>query len=349
MENLARRRTGLSGAGSALVFAMALLWSGGQCANAQDPEEGTPVTLKVGRQIEASDYNTGTYKTHLQPANNANGTKLRELSKSNLPSSASRNSQGSGGQVSYYPADVSYQGGQVVQSAESHAVYVNCHAKCFGYPTKFLRNLEKSDFIHVTDQYVGTTSNNRYTVGQSGVVSYPVSGPLGPSDIITLVHASASAFGTGYGNIHHIFFAPGIDVCADTGLTVCYSPDNLATWYFCAFHGSIDFTDIGHVLFTVQPYQNVPGCAVGSPSPNGTEVDSQASVLSHETIETITDPDGTAWWNTVSLDLSGYEVADECQNITFVYQTPSINGTLYEIQPQYSNAVHACTYRPPNW
>ncbi len=23
------------------------------------------------------------------------------------------------------------------------------------------------------------------------------------------------------------------------------------------------------------------------------------------------------------------------------YQTPSINGMLYEIQPQYSNAVHA--------
>jgi hypothetical protein len=248
--------------------------------------------------------------------------------------------------VSFYPADVSYQGGVVLQATESHAVYVNCTSNCFGHPTKFLRNLEKSDFIHITDQYVGTNANNRYTVGQSGLISYPVSGPLGPSDIINLVYASASAFGSGYGEVHHIFFAPGIDVCEDTGLTICYSPDNLATWYFCAFHGSIDFTDIGHVLFSVEPYQNVNGCAVGQPSPNGAEVDSQASVLSHEMIETITDPDGTAWWNTVSLDLFGDEIADECQNLTFVYQTPWINGTQYEIQPLYSNAVHACTYQP---
>jgi hypothetical protein len=77
------------------------------------------------------------------------------------------------------------------------------------------------------------------------------------------------------------------------------------------------------------PYQNVNGCAVAQPSPNGPVVDSQASVLSHETTETITDPDGSAWWNTVSLDLYRYETADECQNSTFVYQTPTINGMLY--------------------
>ncbi len=329
------------------VVAGAVLLAGAVGARAaQDPEEGTPLTLKVGRQIQATDFNTETLTMHVMPANTANGKKARELQKKTVP--AGKNSQGWGGNgVSYYPGDLSYQGGNVVESAVSHAVYVNCNASCFGYPTKFLRNLQKSQLIHVTDQYVGNDGHNRYGVGQSGIIEYTVSGPLGPNDIITLVHASAEAFGSGYGHIHHIFFAPGIDVCEDAALSVCYSPDNLATWYFCAFHGSIDYTDVGHVLFTVEPYQNVNGCAVGQPSPNGPVVDSQASVLSHETIETITDPDGTAWWNTVSLDLYGYEISDECQNSTFVYQTPSINGTLYEIQPQYSNAVHACTYRPP--
>ena len=45
----------------------------------------------------------------------------------------------------------------MVESAVSHAVYVNCNASCFGHPTKFLRNLQKSQLIHVTDQYVGAT------------------------------------------------------------------------------------------------------------------------------------------------------------------------------------------------
>jgi hypothetical protein len=340
-------RPGKAWVRSAVVLGVALIWGGAVRANpAQDPEEGTPVNLKVNRQIQATDYDTGSLTTHLLAANNQNGKKARELQKTRTPQTTSKNSWGRGG-VSYYPGDLTYQGGEVVQSTESHAVYVNCGAKCFGYPTKFLRKLEKSELIHVTDQYVGTNANNRYTVGESGKIEYPVSGPLGPSDIITLVYASASVFGSGYGQVHHIFFAPGIDVCGDAALTVCYSPDNPATFFFCAFHGSIDFTDIGHVLFTVQPYQNVNGCAVGQPSPNGPEVDSQASLLSHELIETITDPDGTAWWNTVSLALYGSEIGDECQNSTFVYQTPWINGTLYEIQPEYSNAAHACTYRPP--
>ena len=82
-----------------------------------------------------------------------------------------------------------------------------------------------------------------------------------------------------------------------------YSPDNPATFAFCAFHASVNFSDVGHVLFTVEPFQNVPGCAVGKPSPNGVLVDSTASVLSHQLIETITDPDGDAWWITNDLDL----------------------------------------------
>jgi hypothetical protein len=327
-----------------------LLWCGSVRANpAQDPEEGTPVKLKVNRKIQATDYNAGSLKIRALPAITENGRKLRER---HMPAAQGKRSHGEDGDsdgVSFYPDDLSYQGGPVLQTTQSHAVYVNCGAKCFGYPTKFLRDMEKSKFIHVTDQYVRTDENHRYTVGDSGEVDgYPVSGPLGPNDFILLAYLSAMAFGNGYGQVHHIFFAPGIDICLDSGLTVCYSPDNFSTFFFCAFHGSIDFTDIGHVLFSVEPYQNVVGCQVGQPSPNGPVVDSQASVLSHEMIETITDPDGTAWWVTNSLDLFGAEIGDVCQNSTFVYQTPRLNGTVYEIQPEYSNGAHACAYRAPD-
>jgi hypothetical protein len=336
--------TGVIRVGSLVALGIAVLWGGIVQANpAQDAQEATPTNLKVNRKIETTDYVTGSFKTHILPARVANGKKARELQRAT--SEKGKKDSGEGNGISFYPADLSYQGGQVLQSTRNHAVYVNCGANCFGYPTQFLRNLEKSEFIHVTDQYVGTDGNHRYTVGESGRVDYPVSGPLGPTDIITLVYASAKTFGSGYGEVHHIFFAPGIDVCQDDGLTVCYSPDNFSTFFFCAFHGSIDFKDIGHVLFSVEPFQNVEGCQVGQPSPNGPVVDSQASVLSHELIETITDPDGDAWWVTVDLDLFGAEIGDVCQNATFVYQTPTIHGTKYEIQPEYSNAVHGCTYR----
>lgn len=347
------RRLRFARAGSVAALGVTLLWAGSPGAGApqsgQDPEEGTLLKLQVKRQIQASDYEAGSLHLHLLPAKNENGGKARSVEIRRVTQGKAASPSAGTGSVSYYPADVSYQGGMVLQTTESHAVYLNCNANCFGHPTQFLKNLEKSSFIHVTDQYVGTNANQRYTVGQSGKISdYPVSGPLGPSDIVALVYASAQAFGTGYGHVHHIFFAPGIDVCEDTGLTVCYSPDNPNTFFFCAFHGSIDFKDIGHVLFSVEPFQNVPGCQVGQPSPNGPVVDSQASVLSHELIETITDPDGDAWWNSTALHLYFAEIGDECQNATIVYPTPSIGGTLYEVQPEYSNLVHACSYRNPD-
>jgi hypothetical protein len=90
----------------------------------------------------------------------------------------------------------------------------------------------------------------------------------------------------------------------------------------------------------------VPGCQVQSPSPNGPLVDSTADILSHETFETITDPDGNAWLNTVSLELFGSEIADECQNFNFGYGSVRLNGKQYEIQPEYSNFLHGCGFTP---
>jgi hypothetical protein len=249
--------------------------------------------------------------------------------------------------VAFYPGDLSYQGGPVVQEAQSHGLYVDCNANCWGFPSVFLTHLQKSSFIHVTDQYVGTTADNRYTVGAGGTIQYPVVAPLGNNDLLQIVYAGASVFGTGYGHIYHIFLPKGVDVCF-TGTSQCYSPDNPSTFAFCAFHASVDFSDIGHVLFTVEPFQNVPGCAVGKPSPNGLLIDSTADILSHELIETITDPDGDAWWITKDLDLFSAEIGDVCQDSTFTYASSSLNGKNYQIQPEYSNDAHACIYTPPN-
>jgi len=146
-----------------------------------------------------------------------------------------------------------------------------------------------------------------------------------------------------------------IDVCFTAAETQCYSPDNPSTFFYCGYHGSVDFQDIGHVLYSVEPYDNVLGCSVYPNSPNGQLVDSQDNVLSHESFETITDPDGTAWINFSQVIMLGAEIGDECEFVTFLgpNQTPyfnppafKIDGHKYAVQSEYSNDVHGCGTAP---
>src|SRR5246127_1859429 len=66
----------------------------------------------------------------------------------------------------FYPADLSNpKHGKVLTTVQSNNVYVNCAASCWGTPSTFLARLATSNFIHVTDEYVGATGNNRYAVG----------------------------------------------------------------------------------------------------------------------------------------------------------------------------------------
>jgi hypothetical protein len=263
-----------------------------------------------------------------------------------------------------YPADLSYQGGPTVKVTESHPVYLfSTSAKCttiscWGDPATFLKDLGLSEFIHIVDQYTGSSANNRYTLGQALHTNIGPSSktkPLTDANMAAIAHSAALQTGqNGYGHIYHIFLPPGQDICFTATDGVCYSPDNPATFAFCAYHSSADFKDIGHVLYSVEPYQNVPGCQVPPGTPNGQVSDSTADVLSHELIEAITDPDGDAWWNnTGNLDLNGAEIGDECQyfkaignNAFSAAPTIQIGPKKYAIQREYNNNRHACTETP---
>jgi hypothetical protein len=254
----------------------------------------------------------------------------------------------------FYPADLVNHGGPVVTTAEQNPIYFDCPAgptACWGNPATFLTRLNNSAFIHITDQYVGTTANSRYPVGPSVKINQTLqTNVLYLNDILTIVHAAATKLSTpdGYGNILHLFLPQGVDTCFDL-TTICYSPDNPSSFRFCAYHGSVVFNDIGHILFTVEPYQNVPGCQVASPSPNGLLVDSTASILSHELIETITDPDLNAWWSDISLIEQGEEIGDICEPVgngagQFLDPKFVVGGKYYKIQLEYSNKFHGCTH-----
>ena len=83
----------------------------------------------------------------------------------------------------------------------------------------------------------------------------------------------------------------------------------------------------------------------GNQSPNGNlEADTEISITSHEIMETITDPQGTAWY-----DAAGYENGDECAYIfgdstSFIGAAGAkhnqvVNGHFYFIQQEPS--IHA--------
>lgn len=267
-----------------------------------------------------------------------------------------------------YPTDVTFHGGATVQSAGQHALYVSISspaigctnvALCWGAPMTFLKDmnatLASTGYMHLLDQYAGTAASNRYPIGANVAVTY---GPvykdsegmyaMSESDVLTILHAGVAALvksgkipaQPGYAHEFHIFLPKGIDHCFDSG--GCYSPDNPSTFYFCAYHGSTDFSDLGHVVFSVEPYQDVPGC-MSDPAWTGTtgigiKANSTDDTLSHELFESISDPDPTiapAFYN----DFSGEEIGDICTPWVF----PLTVGTHhYSIQTEYSDQDHGC-------
>jgi hypothetical protein len=264
-----------------------------------------------------------------------------------------------------FPADVVFNGGDVVEMAESHPIFLLPNGKCpiatcWGNPEQFLRDFAGSSLAHIADQYVHEHSSNRYTLGKGASISYtptPKTNPLTDADIRGFVHAVAAKDGTGLNHIYHVFLPPGQDECFTSADTACYSPDNPSTFAFCGYHSSVTFMDIGDVLYSVEPFQDVPGCNVRPGTPNGQLVDSTNNTLSHELMETITDPHGDAWFNFTAVILAGAEIADECSFFVVLpagssfatFFDPSVfkMGThRYAVQPEYNNEDHGCTVEP---
>jgi hypothetical protein len=268
----------------------------------------------------------------------------------------------------FYPDDLvqNVPAGPVITDAQIHNVFVNCDVNCFARPGVFIRAFFASNFVHVLDQYAGSTQSGRYTVGGAAFPQYNIQSSSldDATDIAAIVHAAAATLGAGYNNIYNVFVPKGIDVCiATTAGPQCFSPNNPANWFFCAYHSYVDFPDIGHVIYTVVPYPDqalVSGglplyvCDVGqtnpnsdtTPTPNGVLVDSIASFLDHELSEAITDPDINAYQ--VQNSLADYlsEIGDICVNPAYLYTPITVSGTSYYIQPEYSNKYHACVSVP---
>jgi hypothetical protein len=231
---------------------------------------------------------------------------------------------------------LSYYGGPTVSSATIYNILVNNTGSYWGNPGTFFTNWNtggSTTFEHLLDQYVNTTALNRYPYGGDIEVSYNTSSQLSDQDMYNIIHPVAAQYGTGYNHIYHVYFMQGVQECS-TVAGGCYA----VSGGYCGYHSSVNFSDIGHTLYSFEGYQNIAGCN----APDNLVADSTDSTVSHETYEIITDPDinnGTlAWYNS-----RHGEIGDECRSN---YSNVTLNGTSYNIQEEWSNHYNACSYSP---
>jgi hypothetical protein len=123
--------------------------------------------------------------------------------------------------------------------------------------------------------------------------------------------------------------------CATSGSNCSYAN-------YCAYHSSFVNGSGQTVIYGNEPYGDLNVCQVaGAPSPNNNPVaDAAATGASHELTEAITDPLGTAWY-----DSSGFEIGDECAYYygNSGYLSGKANemwdGHAFLLQTEYSNVL----------
>jgi hypothetical protein len=261
------------------------------------------------------------------------------------------------------PWDLSYFGGFVLGGAQSDNIFVNCTLSCRQagnvFPGKFLNDLYSDPFLSLLEQYLSSPGElvvpgGKFEKGPSVDVpfKYDVTPPPGftnpvvtQEQIFDILVAGVNALppgNTGLVHIYNILLPPNVDTCF-SGNTICWSPDNPATFAFCAYHGAVSINSNVY-LFTVIPWVSLNYCSASSSilnfpnqvAPGNDPADAIYGVLSHETFETITDPiPGGGWYNYSTGD----EIGDECPG----YQNfVTLNKHHYYIQSEYSDVGQEC-------
>jgi hypothetical protein len=148
---------------------------------------------------------------------------------------------------------------------------------------------------------------------------------------------SVNNWPTGLGAEYFVFLSNGMSTC--DGSSCAFSS-------FCAYHSNATLNG-SPVLYANMPYtgHNLSSCGGGN-YPNGNSAaDATINVTSHEANETVTDPQGTSWY-----DLLGYENGDKCAwnfgtqlgGSSGSRYNQVINGNHYELQQEWSNARKGC-------
>jgi hypothetical protein len=271
---------------------------------------------------------------------------------------------------------VPYGGGPVLQHNRTHLIFWQPTGSGLtfvpGYETlieTFLRNVaaasrSSTSTYGLTGQYTDESGPALYDSIYGGALvdtdplppngcTDPASGP--PGWTVCLTDAQLQREIERVVRSHHLPDRPtdvyflvtpdGLGDCADAASTSCALGG--PTTGYCGYHNQ---TNDGLVLYAVIPYNAVAGhCQSNNPRPNNNPADPAISTISHEQIETITDPLGNAWVEPAN----GEEIADLCLSS---FGSPiggsgdtawneDINGGHYYLQEVWSNFNGGCEPR----
>ena len=261
-------------------------------------------------------------------------------------------------------------GGPVMTSNTNHVIYWDPPGAP-AYPAEYVSGINRwfEDLAHdsggiensdsVLDQY-GTPYNSHFAGGLADTDPYPASGcPASPPKATCLTEAqiraeiasfvAGSGLPTGLGHEYFLVTPEGVESCFEEAGKQCSAGTNHPK--YCAYHGFIEGSEI---VFANIPFTVGLGCAPGEDFPNGPSDAAIAGGIAHEHSESVTDPQGTAWY-----DSKLNEVADKCRSaLTEVEfgeplgKAPDgspynevIAGDLYWYQQFWSNETGACAQR----
>lgn len=144
--------------------------------------------------------------------------------------------------------------------------------------------------------------------------------------------------GRGLHDLWEVFLPPDVDECIVAG--------QCGTDYFAAYHSLAD-SGHGTFIYTLITDPLIEGPPIQGADPQGNpEAEQGINFAAHETVEAITDPEGTGW-----MDPSANEVGDICESqfgSPLGYGSDGapynqlINGHAYEVQDMWANQPVGC-------
>jgi hypothetical protein len=256
------------------------------------------------------------------------GTVYRHGESSDHPGSARAQSNSLSGN------GISYHGGPILLGT------TNIHYIWYGNWTNnsatailpaFATSIGGSSYFNINATYTngaGTPVTNSCSLASQTNDNYSRGKNLSDNDVLAIVAAQNPTDTNGV-----YFVLTSADVNESSGFCTQY----------CAWHASASVN--GHNIklgFIGNPDRCPSACSVQSTSPNGNAgADAMASLIAHELEETVTDPNGNAWY-----DRRGQENADKCA-WTFgqvykisngSYANMNLGGKDYLIQQNWVNA-----------
>jgi hypothetical protein len=293
-----------------------------------------------------------------------------------LPGSGARTSAQSRSSVfDAYFSNVDYNGGPVMASNRNYAIFWRPPGAAPEYPAGYKSGLERffEDLAHdsgghenvdsVAAQYNDASGqfasySSQFGGGLTDEHPYPSSGCTRAPKCLTgeqirteLVRfVKEKGLPTDLGHEYFLLTPEGVESCFEAAGSECSA--NVAEAKFqkyCAYHGNIPLSGGGELIYSNDPFVNGKHCDEPN-HPNGSSDSALIGGLSHEHIESITDPEPNSAWTDFGSSSVG-EVGDKCG---LEYGTPLgiakdgaeynqlINGHEYWYQEEWSNKGTAC-------